>query len=624
MTRLLVLIAALFLPMAAGAQCANPANFGLAAADVRPNLACWESVYARDYGRMPDYSIFPMFGTPAELRAKGITPEKAAWLLEHFVDMTPAGTPMIANPAALLRSAVARARDDMRNTKLEFKYDLDRDVFGMSRPCGPLESLSGPCRLRDRPEFLQPVGIVGKTLVNAFGEAVAVVVPPMLHNQVIETLAFASPLTWFRGPHISDLSGNRVKYMYWANVGLDTLINPIVNVPANIIENYYVDFIMANMTDLSVLKKKNCWSCTVFDIAFDTMSRAMMILYDKLTRPALGLLAIGFLLWSLYLFWDKMVTGGGDGDGFIKGFFAKAFWLAIVAAFLSISIRDENNFLKWTLEPMTELMDGFATVATRGLAKGHDWECDYRKTRAPNQSGDAVMFSDTARVNIVCSIERLSDFVRYSQMIGKYNMKTGFRIGGFSITKIIGGMVIWLMFLYIGLTIPYYFIESIFKIGATVILLPFFLIGLAFDKFKDMVDDAIKVLKSAVFQIISLSIVLPIITILMLYAGGVDFYMFANAAANSQAEASALLWIISMDGFDLTGILITGIISFMLLGEAISLANKFGNSGAPDNLPKKLLNFAKSAGEYAFKGVRATTDMVKKTYDVEKKLKEDK
>ncbi|MDR3126465.1 MAG: hypothetical protein LBT92_02430 [Rickettsiales bacterium] len=546
-------VALLFLSFSAAAGPCD--GFGVSASD--PGLECWESRYIRDYRSsaadlMSKYAGYSALADADTLRREGITPEKAEYLLEHFVADGETGA---------LANAMERAAQEFLDHKAEFKFALKAPLPGY-------------------PRHLQPIGVVGLALVNPFGEAVACI----MKDRNSEFLG-ALPI------HSLAADGSCSKNASDQVGKINTMI--IVGHPF--------------LTDMTEVKKKGaCRTCLIFEIAFNSMSRTALVLYDKLSAPALGAMAIGFLIWSLFLFWNKVIEGGKPVD-FVREFFSKSVWLAIVAGLLSVSVKDENNLLKWTLEPMTGLMASFAEKTTEGISPGKAWECSYVPS---DKYGDKVLFSAETKRNILCAIERLDDFVRFSSAVGRYNMKRG-------AAKMVVGLLVVVLFLYIGLVVPYYFIESIFKIGLVVILLPLVLIGLALDKLKSMPDLAYKTLMGAVFQVISLSIVLPIIAVLMLYAGGVDYYAFSRAGSVAQAQAGSMIWLLSMDATDIKGVLFTGLVSLLLLGKAVSIANKFGGG---DNMPKQFFRFIKGALIYIAGKTHSIELMRNKADAIQKKM----
>ena len=85
-----------------------------------------------------------------------------------------------------------------------------------------------------------------------------------------------------------------------------------------------------------------------------------------------------------------------------------------------------------------------------------------------------------------------------------------------------------IMFFMYNLTVPFFFIESLYKIALVVFLFPLFLMAYALDK-KSFVRSGLDTFLSAVFQIISLSIMCSVVALLMNYISTLDFYGLQSA-----------------------------------------------------------------------------------------------
>ena len=153
------------------------------------------------------------------------------------------------------------------------------------------------------------------------------------------------------------------------------------------------------------------------------------------------------------------------------------------------------------------------------------------------------------------------------------------------IIKLLLGLTIVGIFFMFNLAVPYFFIESLFNIAIVVFLFPLFLIAYALDK-KTFVKNGLNTFLSAISQIIALSIMCSIISLLMFYISSINFTELQNAinTNNSQEVASSMLLFFSFNTNKLLEIIYTGIICWWLMNQSLKIANMFGSD--KESLPE--------------------------------------
>ena len=574
-------------------KCTNPTIYGLDVEDVnRSNSSfyCWEIKYLKEYQNRLSmtlssyYNLFPKDISSEnieKLRELGITPEKSDYLYKYFID-----TPINEKKSyeKIIKSAISKAQNDLSD-KSQYVYgrpiwyaDFLNPIDGVASFFKNLDFSKGPYKRffkvlgescypknADKKAFdvfpygLQPVGIIGRYFINAFGEIVAEIKEvkngTKIENKIYLVGSTKSIGTW---------NDNKCK---------------ITDISKNIKRTF------------------SCTACTMFEIAFNTVSKIGFILYDKLARYTLYLMTGMFLIWVLFMFFDNAIKKQ-DGEAFTKTFFSKAMWVFIVSAFLSVSITDENNIINYTVRPLTDFMTGYNKMMTKAIDKDNKpWECRYA---SKDIEDNAVIFSKEIKTNIVCTIERIGDFNNLNIEIGKQQVLQGWRQilnlevanGGL---KIFLGITIMALFFMLNLTVPFFFIESLFKIAIVVFLFPLILAGYVFDKKgKGFVQKALDTFLFAIFQLISLSIMCSVISLLMSYISTIDFYALQDAIVNSNGQemTSQMLLIFSFNTNKLLEIIYTSLICWYLMGQALTIANnKFTGYASQESLPRKFIDW---------------------------------
>ena len=575
-------------------KCQTPSAYGLSNTEVNlsnSDLYCWEIRYLKEYHNILTmninsyYQLFPdniSVNDIERLRKLGITPEKFDYLNKYFIDDSSSSNRSFNK---VINSAIAKAKLEIQdkvpllfgrpiffikglftskttgenlvsNAKSSSVYKPMFKMFGID--C--INSFSNLSAFNIFPDALSPVGVVGRYIINAFGEIVGEIKE---FNQ-------------------NNISQNRV-YVLGSSVHAGIWEDDSCRI--------------SNIGD-EIKRTLSCTSCTMFEIAFNTVSRIGFVMYDKLSRYAIDFLVVIFSLWTLFMFFDNVLRKQ-DEYGYIKTFFTKSVWVVIVGAFLSVSITDENNIINYTVRPLTDFMMGYNKVMTKAIDKNdREWSCRYATT---DISDNQVLFSKDVKQNIVCTIERIGDFNNLNIMIGKYQVIQGWRqLTNFDIfaglVKVVLGISIMGMFFIFNITVPFFFIESLFKIAIVVFLFPLFLMGYAFDRGKSFFKQELDTFLSSIFQIVSISIMCSVISLLMMYISTLDFYTFQSALENNNAQemTSQILLMLSFNTNKLLEILYTGIICWYLMGQALTIANKFSGYASTETAPKKFFEWTKS------------------------------
>ncbi|MBD5405052.1 hypothetical protein HDR59_00705, partial [bacterium] len=519
------------------------------------------------------------------LRQNGITPEKAEYLARYFADIP---IPENKSDKKILDTALSQAETHMKDIlpyrvgipvgkmgiglggpNLLLKKTAYKSIFKIFelKDCIPMLSNLKFRKYTDSyPKALRPTGILGTSVLNMFGEVMAEIKNSDAPQQI--------PMKF-----IND--GNKPIYIYDTNIKVGNWDSNSCH-----ISNLVYDF----------KESKSCISCHVFEITFNTVSRIGYVIYDKLAYYSISLMAVLFVFWMLFFFFDNVIKKQ-DGMAFIKTFFQKLLWVFIIGFALTVPVSDEYNVLNYTMGSLTDFMTDYNKVLTKGIESNeHPFVCKYK---SKDISDSKVIFTREVRENIVCTIERISAFNNMNFDIGKYNLTTGFNqlinlnFSGF--VKMIIGFCIMAIFFYVNIMVPFYFVEAFFMIATVLFVFPLILVGYALDK-KQFVKQSFDTFLSAIFQVISLTLICSVISILMLYISGIDFYSLSEAIENDDVKeiTSQTLYMISFSTNGLLEVFYTGFLCWFLLGEALTIANKYSSMVPSGNVANTFINWTKT------------------------------
>ncbi len=602
-------------------KCDNPKLYGLSSDEVNMSNAdfyCWEIKYLKQYHNTLSinmesyYNFYANNLTKANievLRNLGITPEKYDYLYKYFIDDEISDTDNFKNE---IEKAIKKAKNYMKD-KVEYKYGKPIVSYVALNPAESVTRVSAVEKPQDiitwalsstdyipglaqlkEPSVFDPFFIL-------FGENCIPLGNKTMNNVLVQYQDALQPIG--------------VVGKYFVNAFGETSLELIVNKDRAIFPEYKIrlpgdnkslgewNSAACGVTDFNRTMKKafSCTPCTMFEIAFNVVSRIGFVLYDKLSRYALDLMIVLFSCWSLLMFFDNAIKKQ-DGLGYIKTFFTKLVWVFIIGAFLSVSITDENNIVNYTIRPFTDFMTGYNRVMTKAIdSTSSQWTCKYQTKKLKDNK---YLFSRDIKQDIVCTIERIADFNNMNILIGKTEMKIGlkefinFKFGS-GIIKILLGLALAGIFFMFNLAVPYFFIESLFNIALVVFLFPLFLMAYAFDKGKGFVKKGLDTFLSGISQIVALSIMCSVISLLMFYISSIDFYGIQKAIEenNSQEIASSMLMFFSFNTNSVLEMIYTGIISWWLMGRALEIANIFGNNkeSLPETFKAFMTNTIKTA-----------------------------
>ncbi len=573
--------------------CTNPNYYGLTNDEVNisnKEFYCWEIKYLKEYKDLLSTDIntylsyypTPLFVRDINiLREYGITPEKAEYLLKYFIDLPIDNS---KSDKSIIETALNEAENHMQKLttykigrkftlnllegitayKSVFKYFALADCFTLT----PNFTNNFQRYVNTYPKALRPIGVLGNNIINMFGEVLSTIDDGVLNDDI---------KPFINGGYKNILLSNGDKIASW-----NSSTCPLTNFKYDLKNG------------------QSCISCHIFEITFNTISRVGYAIYDSLSYYSISLMVGLFLFWMLFVFFDNVIKKQ-DAMGFIKTFFNKVVFVFIVGFLLTISIGDKYNVLNYTIRPLTDFMVDYNEYATRDIEKsGYNFQCTYKS----KDIGDSnVIFSKDIRENIVCTIERISAFNNMNYNIGKYSVINGWNqllnLNFEGVIKIIIGILIMGIFFYINIMVPFYFIESFFMISIVVFLFPLILVGYAVDK-KQFVKQSFDTFLSAIFQIISLTLMCSVISLLLGYISGLEFSKFQEilSTGDNQEIIGEVLYMLSFTPNTLLEIFYTGFICWFLLGKAISIANSYKPIVGSYNIAGKFMTFTKSIVSY--------------------------
>ena len=240
---------------------------------------------------------------------------------------------------------------------------------------------------------------------------------------------------------------------------------------------------------------QNCWSCTLYKALFDAINNLVTKLYITLASKALMLMGVGLLFWLAFRT-VKMVTSLHEPNlqEYVMSVITTLFKALIVTGIL----LSGDGYLCVLDIIVTPVLTGFAELswivftANKNINKGFVW---------PDELGGMTLeqcnlFSGHLAYQFQDLVFRVYVALNSGISLGYYMM-----VEKSFLNWVIGPFIMW-MFFIMSLIFPMMFIDSFVRLGAVIVLSPFFFVAWVFPSTKQAIRQAWNVVFGATMQIL--------------------------------------------------------------------------------------------------------------------------
>lgn len=244
-----------------------------------------------------------------------------------------------------------------------------------------------------------------------------------------------------------------------------------------------------------VASVQNCWPCTLYKAAFEAVSRLVKSLYPTMASKGLLVMGVGLLFWLSFTS-AKMLTSMIEPNikEYIRSVMVVLFKAMVVTAILSTG----ENFLcvidlivSPVLTTFTEL-SRIVLTANTNINNGLVWPEMYMVQK----DGACDLFGGQITYQLQDIIFRVYVALNSGMTLGYYVM-----VEKSFLNWIVGPFIIW-MFFMMSLIFPLMFAESFIRLGAVIVLSPFFFAAWVFPSTKHAIKKAWDVVFGAMFQLL--------------------------------------------------------------------------------------------------------------------------
>ncbi len=342
-----------------------------------------------------------------------------------------------------------------------------------------------------------------------------------------------------------------------------------------------------------------CFFCDIFKILFNTASRLAEMAYNTLAGSVIVLVLVGTAIWLAFLIL-KYVSSFETKDprNMLKEIFNQLFVVTVVI--LLLQGTTSVGFMSLVITPIFETGISLANIV---LADTSGNTCRTDVLSGIVSDGGLPVSIGTS---IVCVIDALQNRLADTIALGSTSMCVGFFVESWHhipliphLGYVLSGLAIWIMGLLLLLIYPWLLIDALLQLCLSVMFLPIAIGSYAFKYTRQMfVGKVWGAFMSAMFMFVFLAIVISILLMSIELTIGENF----NKTLTNDATAySSILQNIGWWTLSFLKIVFTLFLSWAVLGEAQSFANKFasgigagGGLKAPGNIGKNVGTMANS------------------------------
>ena len=244
-----------------------------------------------------------------------------------------------------------------------------------------------------------------------------------------------------------------------------------------------------------VASVQNCWPCTLYKATFDAVGTLVKNLYPTMAERGLLVMGVGLLFWLSFTS-AKMLTSLMEPN--IKEYIHSVMVVLFKAMVVTAILITGDSFLcvidrivSPVLTTFTEL-SRIVLTANTNINNGLVWPEQYMVQK----DGACDLFGGQISYQLQDIIFRVYIALNSGMTLGYYVM-----VEKSFLNWIVGPFIIW-MFFILSLIFPLMFADSFIRLGAVIVLSPFFFAAWVFPSTKSAIKKAWDVVFGAMFQLL--------------------------------------------------------------------------------------------------------------------------
>ncbi len=269
---------------------------------------------------------------------------------------------------------------------------------------------------------------------------------------------------------------------------------------------------MMKTDDIATAQSENagqgmdCWQGHILTTIYKVIGTTIMTQYDNLSKGSLSLMMIGFAVWAALrlLKFVSSVTESSPAEiwnelirkAFICLFcgylaYSSGTLLVVINAFIFPIYGAFLEFGAQLLQLSDSQVSSVTVFGETVEFSSTNFDCGVVGDSKATLEG----FPDSFQVSMNCMICNLADKLR----VGRQMAWTAMSMKG--VIPWLSGLLVWFIFLVVGIGFVFYLVDSLFRFGMMILMLPIFIMAFAFGPTKKWTGIGFKnIMHSAVFM----------------------------------------------------------------------------------------------------------------------------
>ena len=229
----------------------------------------------------------------------------------------------------------------------------------------------------------------------------------------------------------------------------------------------------------------DCWQADVLSQIYDIIGTTIMKMYNTLSAGSLSVIMIGFAVWLALRLLKFVSSVTEDSPGEIWNEILKKAFICLLCGYLAYSSGTLLYVINFLLFPIYAAFIEFGSkileLATQDVTSvtilGKKIDFLQQKISCGivgNITADLNGFPDSIENSMKCMVCSLVERLRLGREVALEAMLSG------TILAFISGLLVFLIFYVVGFGFVFYLVDSLFRFGMMILLLPIFIMAYAF------------------------------------------------------------------------------------------------------------------------------------------------
>lgn len=229
-----------------------------------------------------------------------------------------------------------------------------------------------------------------------------------------------------------------------------------------------------------------CWQKDILSPIYDVIGQTVMRMFDQLSQGSMALMMICFAIWAAIRLMKFVSSVAEDSPGEIWNEMLRKAFLCLLCGFLASSstmlLAVTNTLLFPMYEAFLEFGSRILQMADQSVTSvtimGSTIQFTKPDILCTLDGGSPVAslngFPSNIREMMGCMICAVSDRINLGREVSLIVMSNG------GLMPFFIGILMWLTFIVVGCGFVFYLVDSIFRFGLMILLLPIFIMAYAF------------------------------------------------------------------------------------------------------------------------------------------------